>query len=164
MAESELKDPDIKEWHFHVYFDHNDVVEIQKARSLQALIIEQVRNKTLVVVCNGVTSDILPGIKNSEVRDFNTGPKGPHPIGSFETWAPKEYLAEAWSFFTLNRNGLTIFIHPITQHEVEDHSPRRACWLGKSYTVDLSVLRHQLPIPVQYIELGLGYSKKTEVL
>jgi hypothetical protein len=36
------------------------------------------------VVCNGVTSKILPGLNDTYVRRFNRTPVGPHPVASFE--------------------------------------------------------------------------------
>ncbi|KAF9315105.1 hypothetical protein BG003_003477 [Podila horticola] len=62
---------------------------------------------------------------------INTTPLGPHVIGSFETW-----------------------------DEIVDHTAR-AVWLGQSVPMDFKVLRETLDeIPLQYPELGLGYSAK----
>jgi len=158
----QLDDPEIKEWHFHIYFNKDDVLEVQKAQAFKALLIDQVREKKFIVVCNGITSEILPGLNDSAVPLFNVQPRGPHPSGSFETWVPKEYLADALSFFTLHRNGLSIFIHPLTRHEIEDHTGRSS-WLGTSWKLDLpNILYDNLEkIPLQYPELGLGHSVKT---
>ena len=83
---------------------------------------------------------------------------GPHPMGSYEVWCPKEYFARAFSFFTINRGNLTILVHPLTRHEVIDHS-ERAIWMGTPAPVDLTALSNLLPtVPAQYPELKLGYS------
>ncbi|KAJ1680123.1 hypothetical protein EV182_000630 [Spiromyces aspiralis] len=88
----------------------------------------------------------------------NYGPIGPHPMGSYEVWCPREHFPRAFSFFTLYRSGLTVLVHPLTREEVVDHSTR-AVWMGTPAPVDLTALSKQLPkVPAQYPELGLGYS------
>lgn len=83
-------------------------------------------------------------------------PVGPHPIGSFETWVPVEYFAKAYEWFVQKRSPLTIFVHPLTEHEVTDHTAR-VVFMGKSYTLDTSVLREKIPnFKSQYEYLGLG--------
>ena len=86
----------------------------------------------MTVVCDGVTSDILPGLDDSQVHHFHTSPMGPHPVGSFEVWVPIEYLPEFLSFILYNRGDLTIFMHPLGKTELEDHTTN-ALWLGESY-------------------------------
>ncbi len=73
----------------------------------------------------------------------NFGPRGPHPIGSYETCCNASSLNVAQSFFMQNHGNLTIFLHPLTRLEVLDHSDR-AMWLGKDMPVDLSALSHEL--------------------
>ncbi len=44
--------------------------------------------------------------------------------------------------------------------QVEDHSAR-TMWLGPSFRIDLTVLEEDIGFaPLQYPELGLGYSAK----
>jgi len=158
----DFDDPEIKEWHFHTYWLLNNQNEEQKALNVRSLIIDQVRAKYFVVVCNGVTSEMIPGLNETNIPLFNTHPIGPHPCGSFETWVPKEYISEALSFFTLNRSGLSILIHPLTRHELEDHTTR-SMFLGPSYRLNLDILDPVMDhTPLEYPELGLGYSAKSE--
>ena len=86
----------------------------------------------MTVVCNGVTSDLLPGLDDSQVPNFNTFPIGPHPAGSFEVWVPIEYLPHFMSFVLYNRGDLTVLVHPLGKTEIRDHT-LDAMWLGNSY-------------------------------
>jgi len=80
-------------------------------------------------------------------------------ILGYRTWVPKEYFAQAMSFFMRERGALTILLHPLTRHEVEDHSglllhcltdrpcalkwrffSGRAMWLGRQVSIDLTAL------------------------
>lgn len=91
-------------------------------------------------------------------------PIGPHPIGSFETWVPVEYFAKLYEWFVRNRSGLTIFIHPLTKHEVVDHTDR-AVFMGKSYSLNIDSLSEEIPhFQSQYIHLGLGYAAKNNLM
>ena len=90
----------------------------------------------MTVVCNGVTSDIIPGLDNSQVPHFHTSPIGPHPVGSFEVWVPIEYLPEFMSFAMYNRGDLTVLVHPLGRTEIRDHSID-AMWLGGSYPLGI---------------------------
>ena len=113
------------------------------------------------MVLNGVTDAILPGVNVSNIPLFNEAPIGPHPCGSYEVWCPKESMAQALSFFMLRRGELSILLHPLTPHEIQDHTGR-SMWLGAPYKLDLTPLIALEDGPgeggAQYPELGLGYS------
>ena len=134
----------------------------------------------MTVVCDGVTSDILPELDDSKVPAFHTGPIGPHPVGSFEIWTPREYLPEMLSFMMYHRGDISVLFHPLGVGELIDHT-RDAMWLGPSYPIgnklngssiyfieslstphsllsDLSVFSSSGGDSAQYPELGLGYS------
>ena len=147
----------IKEWHFHVYFFQERADSVAAALRMQSRIVRAVAQGELIVVCDGITADILPALNESEVPPVNTGPVGPHPAGSFETWVPAEHLAAALSLFMLYREELSILIHPLTAHTIEDHTGR-AMWLGSPWPIDRTVLSSSGGDPPQYRELGLGYS------
>ena len=113
----------------------------------------------MTVVCNGITSEILPGLDDTKVPNFNTQPIGPHPAGSFETWTPIEYLPQLLSFMMFNRGSLSVLFHPLGKTEIRDHTVD-AMWLGPSFPIDLTHLDGvDVDVDVgQYPELGLGYS------
>lgn len=87
------------------------------------------------------------------------GKVGPHPTGSFETWVPVEYFTKLYEWFLQKRIPLTIFIHPLTQHEITDHTDR-VVFMGKSYNLDTAALREIIPnFKSQYEHIKLGYAK-----
>ncbi|ORX63660.1 hypothetical protein K493DRAFT_322095 [Basidiobolus meristosporus CBS 931.73] len=137
---------ELKEFHFHVYFFQNNKASRDKAHQLRKDIEQLTAEGHFVAV----------PLKNA----FNEEPRGPHPCGSFEVWCPREYLSQVLSFFILNRRGLSILIHPLSRHEVLDHT-ERSMWLGTPYPLDITALQEELDeVPFQYPELGLGYSAK----
>jgi DOPA 4,5-dioxygenase len=152
----------IKEWHFHTYwFAKENHPSAAEALRLHAALLEEIKSDpSFVVVCHGVTGDILPGFEGRP-PPLNHRPVGPHLSGSFETWVPQESLPRALSWFTQHRGSLSILIHPLTRYERADHSTH-ATWLGTPWTIDLETLREDAGAPErQYPELGLGYSKAT---
>ena len=55
-----------------------------QAKQFRDAVISEVAAGRMKVVCNGVSSKILPGLNDSDVRRFNRTPVGPHPVASFE--------------------------------------------------------------------------------
>ncbi|CEO95011.1 unnamed protein product (mitochondrion) [Plasmodiophora brassicae] len=138
-----------KEFHFHLYY-------FQTNNASSAYAAELVTRITAM----SASMDTFIGVP----LHLNTKPVGPHPVGSCEVWCPREYFARAYSWFALNRGPLSILIHPLTRHELRDHTDR-AAWLGPSFRLDLSVLSPLLDKPpLQYPELHLGYSAPTDAV
>ncbi|WP_221798799.1 DOPA 4,5-dioxygenase family protein [Oceanobacter mangrovi] len=54
---------------------------------------------------------------------------GPHPDWSCQLGVRNESFLEVMSYLTMHRNGLTVFIHPITGQDTIDHRDR-AIWMG----------------------------------
>ncbi len=80
-------------------------------------------------------------------REFDTTlgrwhdrPVGPHPQWSYQVAFPTELFGRLIPWLALNRDGLTIFVHPLTGDDIADHSAF-AMWLGASDTVNLDALR-----------------------
>merc|ERR1712112_644929 len=122
----------VKEHHMHVYWFQNNEQQTEEALRLRDLLVGEVAAKQLLVVLNGVTSYIWPGLDDSKVPNFNMEPIGPHPCGSYE-------------------------VHPLGKTELMDHT-RDAMWLGPSFPIDTSILDTTGGDDPQYPELGLGYS------
>ena len=100
----------------------------------------------------------LLGLNVSAIYPINMHPIGPHPVGSYEVWCPREYLAEVMDFFMRRRGELTILIHPLSRHDIQDHFNRNM-WLGSPIAIDGTVLVEDYGHPpFQYPELKLGYS------
>ncbi|KAI8825607.1 DOPA-like domain-containing protein [Fimicolochytrium jonesii] len=154
MAASELlptprhpaaDDDEIKEFHFHTYFFQRNPHSLAAAQHIHAEI--QRLNAS-----HRFTARVY--------RTFNTAPVGPHTIGSFETWVPRESFHAVYDWFLRNRHGLSILVHPLTRFEVRDHT-EAAVWMGAAVPLDLAGLTEELEeVPRQYPELGLGYSAK----
>jgi aromatic ring-cleaving dioxygenase len=96
----------IKEYHFHVYFHQHWEEEVDAALELKRKIVAEVAAGNMTVVCNGVTSDMIPGLDDSKVGGFYTEPIGPHAVGNFAIWTPREHLADMMSFMMLHRGDL----------------------------------------------------------
>ncbi|KAI0046930.1 hypothetical protein FA95DRAFT_1493270 [Auriscalpium vulgare] len=134
---------EIKEWHFHIYFHQNNASEHQAALELRDAVLRLRRDGAFVAV---------------PLWRVNTGPIGPHPVGSYEIWCPSESFASLFSYLCINRGELSILVHPLTREQRDDHDSRKA-WIGPSYPLDLSVLPVKSDeIPFQYPSLKLGYS------
>ena len=125
-------EPEIKEWHFHVYWHHLRQESYDAALRVRKELLDSVEQGRFVVILNGVTAEMIPELDESNVPGINTEPVGPHPSGSYEVWVPKEYFGDAMSFFMCRRGELSVLLHPLSVHEMEDHSAR-AMWLGPPF-------------------------------
>jgi len=66
-------------------------------------------------------------------------PVGPHPLPMFQAaFAPDQFPAIV-PWLMLNRDGLTILVHPETGDDVPDHRDH-AFWLGAKLDLDISFL------------------------
>jgi len=148
----------IKEYHFHTYWFQDNPESYTAALRIQTELINAVAEGKFVVVLPGITEDIIPGINEDRIPPIYTKPLGPHPVGSFETWVPREYLNDAVSFFMQRRGELSILLHPLTRYDVEAHYAQ-GMWLGTPLRLDYSALPTDTGAPrAQYPELKLGYS------
>lgn len=55
----------------------------------------------------------------------------------------------------------SVLVHPLTAEQRRDHESRNA-WMGTPWPIYLEVLPNDGPIPLQYPELGLGWSTSPE--
>ena len=150
----------VKEFHFHPYWAQHNKEQEAEALALRDKIILEVMVGNMTVVCNGINSEILPGLNpDAHVPHFNTEPIGPHPVGSFEVWTPIEFLPNMMTFMMYNRGSLSVLFHPLGRAEVRDHTTD-AMWLGPSFPLDISILDPDGGDDPQYPELGLGYSRQ----
>ena len=104
----------IRDFHFHIYFDAEDV---ERAKALAA-----------------AAARVFP----LPVGHFHTRPVGPHPRGSVQLTVPVERFGEVGQWFALNRDGLTIFAHASIGDDRADHSDH-VIWFGASEALDLSL-------------------------
>ncbi len=74
-----------------------------------------------------------------QMGSWHDNPVGPHPFGSYQIAFAPELFGEIVPYLALNRDGLTVFIHPETGDVIPDHTDR-AIWLGAQQELNLSAL------------------------
>ena len=96
---------EIKGFHAHVYYDAETK---PKAAQLRETIIGKFK--------------IEPGA-------FSDEPRGPHPISQFNVIFENSEFQNIVPWLMLNRDGLDVLVHPLTESSYDDHS-KNALWLG----------------------------------
>ena len=71
---------------------------------------------------------------------WHDAPIGPHPCGSYQIAFASALFGELVPWLALNRQGLTVFLHPETGNAIADHSAH-VIWLGESRKLNLDALR-----------------------
>jgi aromatic ring-cleaving dioxygenase len=71
---------------------------------------------------------------------FFDSPVGPHPIANLQIIFTTAEFQNVVPWLMLNRDGLDILIHPLTDSSVDDHSCY-ALWLGNPMPLRLETLR-----------------------
>jgi len=67
-------------------------------------------------------------------------PVGPHPISMYQVAFVGEEFSGLVPWLMLNREGLDVLVHPLTDDSVADHT-RFAAWLATPLALRLDVLR-----------------------
>jgi len=74
-----------------------------------------------------------------EIGGFFDEPVGPHPIANLAIiFSPAEF-ANVMPWLMLNRNGLDVLVHPLSDNSVRDHDTDGA-WLGTPIPLKLHAL------------------------
>ena len=102
-------------YHAHVYYD---------ARSRP--VAEQLR-------------DAIAERFEVELGRWHDRPIGPHPSASYQIAFRPELFGSLISWLAVNRQGLTVFVHPETGDAQADHSAP-VIWLGESHKLSLAAL------------------------
>ena len=108
--------PEIRGFHAHVYFGP-DTVDQARALCEQA-------------------ARAFPQIKMGRVHER---PVGPHPDWSCQLACRPELFGSLIPWLAMRRNGLVVFVHPISNNDLVDHRDR-AVWMGAVRPLNLSVL------------------------
>ena len=103
-------------WHAHVYFDPETTEPAKQVR-------EAVEARFEV-----------------NMGRWHEKPVGPHPMWSYQIAFGPDLLGDILSWLSLNRRGLTIFVHPETGDDIPDHTDH-AVWLGEKMDLNLDALR-----------------------
>jgi aromatic ring-cleaving dioxygenase len=75
-----------------------------------------------------------------ELGGFSDEPRGPHPISQFNVIFQAEEFQRIVPWLMLNREGLDVLVHPLTESSYDDHS-KNALWLGTPVPMRLDILR-----------------------
>jgi len=65
---------------------------------------------------------------------------GPHPKWSCQLAFKPEVFGELVPWLALNRNGLTVFIHPNTGDEFKDHT-EHSIWMGQMEDLNVDIFK-----------------------
>ena len=107
---------EVKGYHAHVYYDP---ATRPVAERLREVVISQFA--------------VEPGA-------FSDAPIGPHPISQFSVIFRAEEFQSVVPWLMLNREGLDVLVHPLTESSYDDHS-KNALWLGTPVPMRLEILR-----------------------
>jgi DOPA 4,5-dioxygenase len=106
----------VKGFHAHVYYDPQTR---SIAERLRAAIAERF---------------------SARLGSWHDEPVGPHPAAMYQVAFGREELASLVPWLMLNRDGLNILVHPLTDDSIADHT-RFAAWLGAPLPLRIEVLR-----------------------
>jgi aromatic ring-cleaving dioxygenase len=113
------KDPrSIKTYHAHIYYDQ------KKTRRRAERLRERVALK-------------FPSAKLGRWHDELVGP---HLQSMYQIAFPASLLRSFAPWLMLNRDGLTVLLHPETGNDYRDHTAH-ACWFGAVLLLRVEVLR-----------------------
>ncbi len=109
---------DIKDYHAHVFYD--------PAKSRDRA--ERLRMRV---------AEVFPAAKLGRWHDELVGP---HPQSMYQIAFPTDMLAMFVPWLMLNRDGLTVLLHPETGDDYTDHSAH-AAWFGAVLPLRLHVFK-----------------------
>ncbi len=75
----------------------------------------------------------------AQMGRWHDRPVGPHPAWSYQVAFPAALFAEIVPWLALNRDGLTVFVHPESGDVMADHTDH-ALWLGRQRDLNLDAL------------------------
>jgi DOPA 4,5-dioxygenase len=116
MPEPETDPQRIQGYHAHIYYEPG-------TRALA----EQVRQ----AVATGF---------EARVGNWHDEPVGPHPVSMYQIAFAVSEFPRLVPWLMLNRRGLDVLVHPMTEDPYDDHS-KHAMWLGKPLPLRLDGLR-----------------------
>ena len=108
----------IAEYHAHIYY------EPAKTRAKA----EQLRER------------VAAEFPQAKVGRWHDELVGPHPQSMYQVAFPSEMLATFVPWLMLNRDGLTVLLHPETGDNLTDHSAH-AAWFGAVLPLRLDVFK-----------------------
>ena len=116
MRDADERDPsDIEGYHAHIYYDQSTKPVAERVRA-----------------AIGANFSVRLG-------RWHDRPVGPHPISMYQVAFAVEEFPLLVPWLMLNREGLTVLVHPETGDDYVDHTDF-AVWLGEIIPLKLDVL------------------------
>jgi aromatic ring-cleaving dioxygenase len=106
----------IKHYHAHIYYE--------PATRAQAELLRE---------------RVAAAFPEATLGRWHDQPVGPHPQSMYQIAFPRSLLASLMPWLMLNRDGLTVLVHPGTGNDYADHTTH-AAWLGGMLPLRLDVL------------------------
>jgi aromatic ring-cleaving dioxygenase len=101
------------------------------------------------VYFNSATQPVAERLRDTLVRQFDVEagafsiePRGPHPISQFNVIFKPDAFQRVVPWLMLNRAGLDVLVHPLTDDMYDDHSVY-ALWLGAPVNLKLDHMRQR---------------------
>ena len=104
---------------------------------------------------NDETFPIATKLRDTLATDFpvqigrNAGIAGPHPVPQIQIIFKKDAFQSVVPWLMLNREGLDILVHPLSDDEYDDHTIN-ALWLGTPVALKIETLPHG-PYPARLL-------------
>lgn len=111
--------PQIKDYHIHIYYSAETK---PKAEALRA--------------------KLEAAFPQATYGRWHDKPVGPHPEWSYQVHFPVELFAQIVPFIALERDGLTVLVHPNTGDDLADHRDY-AFWMGSMPSLNLSIFEKE---------------------
>jgi aromatic ring-cleaving dioxygenase len=110
--------PTIESYHAHIYYD-----------------VSSTRDKA-----ERLREGIAAAFPQAKLGRWHDELVGPHPQSMYQVAFPIEMLAAFVPWLMLNRDGLTVLLHPETGNDYRDHTAH-AAWFGAVLPLRLEVFR-----------------------
>ena len=110
-----MNHPEIQGYHAHVYYD---AATLERARA----------------ICEAARSQF-----RLQMGRMHERPVGPHPDWSCQLSFEPGVFAQVVPWLALNRDGLVVFLHPLTGDPLADHRDH-AIWMGAVRPLRLEAL------------------------
>lgn len=107
--------PAIQGYHAHVYYDAGT---LERARA----------------ICEAARREF-----DIQMGRMHERPVGPHPDWSCQLSFTPEAFSQVVPWLALNRDGLVVFLHPLTGNDLADHRDH-AIWMGAVRPLRLDAL------------------------
>jgi aromatic ring-cleaving dioxygenase len=118
MSNASAASPEIHGYHAHVYYGSDTIAAAERLR------------------------ETLAATFPVEIGRFSGAAVGPHPVPQFQIIFKEPEFQSVVPWLMLNREGLDILVHPLTNDMLDDHTVH-ALWLGTPIDLKLDTLQRR---------------------